>query len=43
MAADVEAAAGAGTRLVRDDALERFDVLPLLVATDGAIASLGYD
>ena len=23
--------------------LERFDVLPLLVATDGAIASLGYD
>lgn len=41
--ADVEAAAGPGTRLVRDDALERFDVLPLLVATDGAIASLGYD
>src|SRR5688572_15258287 len=43
VAADVEAAAGPGTRLVRDDALERFDVLPLLVATDGAIASLGYD
>ena len=43
VAADVEAAAGPGTRLVRDDELERFDVLPLLVATDGALASLGYD
>jgi uncharacterized protein len=43
VAADVVAAAGPGTRLVRDEALERFDVLPLLVATDGAIASLGYD
>jgi MOSC domain-containing protein len=43
VADDIEAAAGAGTRLVRDDSLERFDVLPLLVATDGAISSLGYD
>ena len=43
VSADVEAAAGPGTLLVRDDTLERFDVLPLLVATDGAIASLGYD
>lgn len=43
VASDIEAAAGAGTRLVRDDSLERFDVLPLLVATDGAISSLGYD
>jgi uncharacterized protein len=43
VASDVEAAAGAGARLVRDDGLERFDVLPLLVATDGAIAALGYD
>ena len=43
VASDVRAAAGAGTRLVRDDGQERFDVLPLLVATDGAIASLGYD
>ena len=43
VANDIEAAAGAGTRLVRDDSLERFDVLPLLVATDGAISSLGYD
>lgn len=41
--ADVEAAAGTGARLVRDDGLERFDVLPLLVATDGAIETLGYD
>jgi uncharacterized protein len=29
--------------LVRYDGLERFDVLPLTVATDGAIDSLGYD
>jgi len=43
VAADIESAAGAGARLVRDDSLDRFDVLPLLVATDGAIASLGYD
>ena len=41
--ADIERAAGAGAHLVRDESLERFDVLPLLVATDGAIASLGYD
>jgi len=35
---------GVGTRgLVRDDGVERFDVLPLLVATDGAIAAFGYD
>ena len=43
VAADVEKAAGEGVRLVRDESLERFDVLPLLVATDGAIASIGYD
>ncbi len=43
VAKDIEDAAGAGTRLVRDESLERFDVLPLLVATDGAISSLGYD
>lgn len=41
--AAVESAAGAGTRLVRCDGGERFDVLPLLVATDGAIAALGVD
>jgi uncharacterized protein YcbX len=43
VAKDVERAAGPGARLVRDDGLDRFDVLPLLVATDGAIAHLGYD
>ena len=43
VANDIERAAGAGTRLVRDESLERFDVLPLLVATDGAVAALGYD
>ena len=37
----VAAAAGAGARLVRSDPRERFDVLPLLVATDGAIAAFG--
>jgi uncharacterized protein YcbX len=40
---DIENAAGAGARLVRDESLDRFDILPLLVATDGAISSLGYD
>lgn len=39
----VQAAAGADARLVQGDGLERFDVLPLLVATDGAIAALGVD
>lgn len=35
--------AGPGARLVRDDTAKRFDVLPLLVATDGAITAFGYD
>jgi uncharacterized protein len=39
----VYAAAGTGARLVRWTGPERFDVLPLLVATDGAVAALGYD
>lgn len=39
----IEAIAGPGARLVRDDAIERFDVLPLLVATDGAIGRLDLD
>ncbi len=44
VAADVERAAGPGARLVRAaTALDRFDILPLLVATDGAIDSLGLD
>jgi uncharacterized protein YcbX len=34
---------GPGSRLVRDDTAGRFDVLPLLVATDGAIAAFGHD
>ena len=41
--AAVRAAAGARATLVRFDGPERFDVLPLLVATDGAIAALGVD
>ena len=43
VAADVERIAGPGARLVRDESAERFDVLPLLVATDGAIAAFGHD
>jgi uncharacterized protein len=34
---------GPGAKLVRFDGAERFDVLPLLVATDGAIAAFGHD
>lgn len=34
---------GPGARLVRDDTADRFDVLPLLVATDGAIEAFGHD
>lgn len=34
---------GPGAKLVRDASIERFDVLPLLVATDGAIAAFGHD
>lgn len=43
VARDVAAAAGPGAALVRAAGLERFDILPLLVATDGAIAALGAD
>jgi uncharacterized protein YcbX len=39
----IEAAAGAGVELVRDEGLDRFDILPLSVLTDGAIAQLGVD
>ncbi len=42
-AAAVRAAAGPEATLARYDGPERFDVLPLLVATDGAIAALGVD
>ena len=34
---------GPNARLVRDESMDRFDVLPLLVATDGAIAAFGHD
>lgn len=37
------AAAGPHARLTEWDGLERFDILPLLVATDGAIKEFGYD
>jgi uncharacterized protein YcbX len=43
VAVAIEAAAGPGARLVRHDGPDRFDVLPLLVATDGAVNALGLD
>ncbi len=43
VALDVETAAGPGTHLVAYDGIDRFDILPLLIATDGAIAAFGYD
>jgi uncharacterized protein YcbX len=39
----VRAAAGRDAWLAAYDGLERFDVLPLLVATDGAVAAFGRD
>jgi len=43
VAAMVVDIAGLGAKLVRGEGPERFDVLPLLIATDGAIAAFGYD
>ncbi len=43
VAGDVVAAAGPGTYLVRYDDVGRFDVLPLLVTTDGTIRAFGED
>ena len=43
VAADVVEIVGAGAKLVRSNGVERFDVLPLLVATDGAINAFGHD
>lgn len=43
VAARVRAAAGTDARLVRAEGAGRFDILPLLVTTDGAIAALGVD
>lgn len=34
---------GPGAQLVHHDDIDRFDILPLLVATDGAIAEFGRD
>ncbi len=39
----VEAAVAPGARLERSDRPERFDVLPLLVCTDGAVSMFGRD
>jgi uncharacterized protein YcbX len=43
VATEIVDIAGPGAKLVRYDGAERFDVLPLLVATDGAIAAFGHD
>jgi uncharacterized protein len=40
---DVEDIVGPDARLVRDESAARFDILPLLVATDGAVSSFGHD
>jgi hypothetical protein len=39
----VRSAAGADAWLERCDGLDRFDIMPLLVATDGAVAAFGRD
>jgi uncharacterized protein YcbX len=39
----VQEAAGADAQLVAHSGLDRFDILPLLVATDGAVAAFGRD
>jgi uncharacterized protein YcbX len=41
--APVREAAGDDATLVAFDGVERFDILPLLVATDGAVAEFGRD
>lgn len=43
VAAKVVEIGGPDAKLVCYDGVERFDVLPLLVATDGAIAAFGHD
>lgn len=43
VAEDVRRAAGPGAHLLRVPADERFDVLPLLVLTDGALRAFGRD
>ncbi len=39
----VEAAVGPGARVERFDGPQRFDILPLLVCTDGAVSMFGRD
>ncbi len=39
----VQSAVGPGAHLIRDTSADRFDILPLLVATDGAIEHMGFD
>lgn len=41
--AKIEAVAGLGVELVRSAGPERFDVLPLSIVSDGAVAALGVD
>lgn len=41
--AEIRKIAGPGAQLVHDETADRFDILPLLVATDGAIAAFGKD
>lgn len=41
--AEIRKIAGPGANLISDATAARFDVLPLLVATDGAIAAFGRD
>lgn len=43
VAARVRAAAGDDARIVAAGGPERYDILPLLVATDGALDAFGYD
>jgi uncharacterized protein YcbX len=40
---DVRRAVEPGASLARDENLDRFDILPLLVVTDGAVAAFGRD
>jgi hypothetical protein len=43
VAARVQAAVAPGARLKRFEGAERFDILPLLVCTDGAVSMFGRD
>ena len=43
VAAEVVNIVGPGAKLVYHEGADRFDVLPLLVATDGAIEAFGHD